>query len=160
MIDPVSIGIAFTVAQKTVSGIKQAIALGKDINSLAGQFARFFENCDTVHSGSVKLQEQAASMTDGQIRALSIQTAMQSKALRDAEKQLKDFLIWSGNKDVWDHMMQERVRMYRERAAAEKKRKEIIAKAHADMIDRVLIGISAMAIGVPVMLLSFSLAVR
>ena len=93
MIDPVSIGIAFTVAQKTVSGIKQAIALGKDINSLAGQFARFFENCDTVHSGSVKLQEQAASMTDGQIRALSIQTAMQSKALRDAEKQLKDFLI-------------------------------------------------------------------
>ena len=160
MIDPVSIGIAFTVAQKTVSGIKQAIALGKDINSLAGQFARFFENCDTVHSGSVKLQEQAASMTDGQIRALSIQTAMQSKALRDAEKQLKDFLIWSGNKDVWDHMMQERVRLYRERAAAEKKRKEIIAKAHADMIDRVLIGISAMAIGVPVMLLSFSLAVR
>ena len=160
MIDPVTIGIAFTVAQKTVSGIKQAIALGKDINSLAGQFARFFESCDTVHSGSIKLQEKAASMTDGQIRALSIQTAMQSKALRDAEKQLKDLLIWSGNKDVWDHMMQERVRMYRERAAAEKKRKEIIAKAHADMIDRVLIGISAMAIGVPIMLFSFSMAVR
>ncbi len=31
MIDPVSIGIAFAVAQKSVGYIKQAIALGKDV---------------------------------------------------------------------------------------------------------------------------------
>ena len=138
MIDPVSIGIAFTVAQKTVSGIKQAIALGKDINSLAGQFARFFENCDTVHSGSVKLQEQAASMTDGQIRALSIQTAMQSKALRDAEKQLKDFLIWSGNKDVWDEMQRERIRMIKERTEREAALKRAKAEGHVAILDKAL----------------------
>lgn len=160
MFDPVSIGIAFAIAQKTVGGIKQAISLGKDINELGGQFANFFHHCDAVHSGNLKLQEKAASMTDGEIRALSIQTAMQSKALRDAEKQLRELLIWSGNKDVWDEMMQERVRMYKERAAAEKKQKEAIAKAHAAMVDRVLFGISAMAIGVPIVLLCFSLAVR
>jgi hypothetical protein len=152
MIDPISIGIAFTVAQKTVGGIKQAIALGKDINELGGQFARFFENADQVHSASNKIQSGKESLTNGQIRAMSIQTAMQSKALRDAEKQLKDLLIWSGNKDVWDHMMEERVRMIKERAEGERKRKEIIAKAHAAMVDRVIIGISAMAIGVPIML--------
>jgi len=160
MIDPVSIGIAFAVAQKTVGGIKQAIALGKDINSLGGQFAKFFQHCDTVHTGNLKLQEKSSSMTDGQIRALSIQTAMQSKALRDAEKQLKDLLIWSGNKDVWDEMMSERVRMYKERTEAERKRKEIITKAHADMVDRVLIGTSMLAIAVPVVLFTFDMAVR
>lgn len=160
MIDPISIGIAFTVAQKTVSGIKQAIALGKDINELGGQFARFFENADQVHSASSKLQSGKESLTDGQIRAMSIQTAMQSKALRDAEKELKDLLIWSGNKDVWDHMMQERIRMFKERAENERKRKEMIAKAHADMVDRVLIGISALAIGIPIMLFSFTALVR
>ena len=160
MIDPITIGIAFTVAQKTVSGIKQAIALGKDINELGGQFARFFENADQVHSASARLQTGKESLTDGQIRAMSIQTAMQSKALRDAEKQLKDLLIWSGNKDVWDHMMQERIRMFKERAENERKRKEIIAKAHADMVDRVLLGISALAIGIPIMLFSFTALVR
>ena len=136
MIDPITIGIAFTVAQKTVSGIKQAIALGKDINELGGQFARFFENADQVHSASSKLQSGKESLTDGQIRAMSIQTAMQSKALRDAEKELKDLLIWSGNKDVWEHMMQERIRMFKERAENERRRREAIAKAHAKMKEK------------------------
>ena len=158
MIDPVSIGIAFAVAQKAVSGIKQAIALGKDVNSLYGQFSRFFENSDVVHSTNTKIS--SGELTDGQIRSLSIQIAMQSKALRDAEKQLKELLIYTGNGDVWEEMMCERVRMYKERAATEKKRQETIAKAHADMVDRVLFGTSALAIGVPVMLICVDIVFR
>jgi hypothetical protein len=158
MIDPVSIGIAFAVAQKAVGGIKQAIALGKDVNSLYGQFSRFFENSDVVHSTNTKIS--SGELTDGQIRSLSIQIAMQSKALREAEKQLKELLIYTGNGDVWEEMMGERVRMYKERAAAEKKRQETIAKAHADMVDRVLIGTSALAIGVPVMLICVDIVFR
>jgi len=158
MIDPVSIGIAFAVAQKAVGGIKQAIALGKDVNSLYGQFSRFFENSDVVHSTNTKIS--SGELTDGQIRSLSIQIAMQSKTLRDAEKQLKELLIYTGNGDVWEEMMGERVRMYKERAAAEKKRQETIAKAHADMVDRVLIGTSALAIGVPVMLICVDIVFR
>ena len=158
MIDPVSIGIAFAVAQKAVSGIKQAIALGKDVNSLYGQFSRFFENSDVVHSTNTKIS--SGELTDGQIRSLSIQIAMQSKALREAEKQLKELLIYTGNGDVWEEMMGERVRMYKERAAAEKKRQETIAKAHADMVDRVLIGTSALAIGVPVVLICVDIVFR
>lgn len=162
MIDPISIGIAFTVAQKTVGYIKQAVALGKDVNSLYKQFSCFFENCDTVHSASTALKEKVdkSMLSDGQIKAQALQIAMHSKALREAEKELKDLLIWSGNKDVWDEMMRERVRMYKERAAIEKKVREAKAKAHADMVDRVMIGLSAMAIGVPVMLGCFTAAVR
>lgn len=160
MIDPITIGVAFVTAQKTVGYIKQAISLGKDINSLYGQFARFFENSDTVHTSSIELQTKSAALTDGQIRALSIQIAMQSKALRDAEKQLKELLIYSGNKDVWDQMMAERVRMYKERKEAERKRKEMIAKAHADMVDRVLIGTSVLALAVPAVLGGFTVLVR
>ena len=160
MIDPITIGIAFATAQKTVGYIKQAMALGKDVSQLSGQFARFFQNSDVVHTAGVHLRAGNTALTDGQIRAQSIQIAMQSKALREAEKQLKDILIWSGNKDVWDEMMAERVRMYRERAEAERKRKEIIAKAHADMVDRVLIGTSIIAISVPLVLGCFTFAVR
>ncbi len=160
MIDPITVGIAFATAQKTVGYIKQAMSLGKDVNQLSGQFARFFQNSDIVHSAGVHLSTGKTALTDGEIRANSIQIAMQSKALREAEKQLKDLLIWTGNKDVWDEMMRERIRMFKERAEAERKRREIIAKAHADMVDRVLIGTSIFAISVPVILGWFSFAVR
>ena len=52
--DPITIGLAFTAAQQAVGYIKQAIALGKDANSLIGQMGKFFEAADTVHIASIK----------------------------------------------------------------------------------------------------------
>ncbi len=160
MIDPITIGLAFTAAQQSVSYIKKAIALGKDVNSLYGQFAKFFENSDKIHGANVAVQTSKKILTDGQIRAMSIEIAMQSKALRDAEKQLKELLIYSGNGDVWEQMMAERVRMYKERAKLEADIKNARIQAHSDMIDRVLIGISFMAITVPTVMFSFAMLVR
>ena len=160
MIDPITLGIAFTAAQQSVGYIKKAIALGKDVNSLYGQFARFFENSDKIHGANIAAQNSKKILTDGQIRAMSIQIAMQSKALRDAEKQLKELLIYSGNSNVWDEMMAERVRMYKERAKLEADMKKAKAQAHTDMIDRVLIGTSFMAIAVPIVLFTFAMIVR
>jgi hypothetical protein len=160
MIDPITIGIAFTAAQQSVGYIKKAIALGKDVNSLYGQFAKFFENSDTIHAASIEAQTSKKILTDGQIRAMSVQIAMQSKALRDAEKELKEMLIWSGNKDVWDEMMAERVRMYKERAKLQADIKNARIQAQSDMIDRLLIGTSFMAIAVPVVLFTFAMITR
>ena len=160
MIDPVTIGIAFTAAQQSVGYIKKAISLGKDVNSLYGQFARFFENSDTIHQANVKIQNSNTILTDGQIRAMSIQIAMQSKALRDAEKQLKELLIYSGNKDVWDQMIAERVRMYKERARLEDNLRKAKIKAQSDMIDRALIFISFCAIVIPVFGFGFAMLTR
>lgn len=160
MIDPITIGIAFTAAQQSVGYIKKAIALGKDINSLYGQFAKFFENSDQIHSASIAVQNSKSILTDGQIRALSIQIAMQSKALRDAEKDLKEMLIYTGNKDIWDEMMRERVRMYKERAKIQADLQKAKAKAKADLIDRALIFISFSAIAIPTFAFSFAMIVR
>ena len=85
---------------------------------------------------------------------------MHSKTLRDAEKQLRELLIWSGNKDVWDEMMAERVRMYKERAKLQADMKNARIQAQADMRDRLLIGTSFMAIAVPVVLFTFAMITR
>jgi hypothetical protein len=85
---------------------------------------------------------------------------MQSKALRDAEKELKELLIYSGNGDVWEEMMAERVRMYKERAKLEADIKNAKIQAQSDMIDRVLIGTSFMAIAVPTVMFTFAMLVR
>jgi hypothetical protein len=160
MIDPITLGIAFTAAQQSVNYIKKAIALGKDVNSLYGQFAKFFENSDTVHSANIKAQTSKNILTDGQIRSMSIQIAMQSKALRDAEKDLKEMLIYSGNKDVWDEMMAERVRLYKERAKIEADLVNARIKAKSDLIDRALIFISFSVLAIPAFAFSFAMLVR
>jgi len=39
--DPITIGLAFLAAQAAVSHIKQAIALGKDVDHLVEQMSKF-----------------------------------------------------------------------------------------------------------------------
>ncbi len=160
MIDPITIGIAFTAAQQSVGYIKKAISLGKDVNSLYGQFSRFFANSDQVHEACVQAQTSKKILTDGQIRALSMEIAMQSKALRDAEKNLKEMLIYSGNGDVWDRMMAERVRMYKERAKLQADLRRAKIKEQEDLLDRALIFISFTAIAIPTVLFSFAMLTR
>jgi hypothetical protein len=160
MIDPITIGIAFTAAQQSVNYIKKAIALGKDVNSLYGQFAKFFENSDKVHEANTKAQGASSMLTDGQIRALSLQLAMHSKALRDAEKELKEILVWSGNKDVWDEMMAERVRLYKERAKLKREQENARIQAQADLLDRICIFIAFVTLGIPIFGISFAMLTR
>ena len=110
---------AFAMAQGAVKGIKSALQLGKDINGLYKEFGTFFQSADAVHVASSKMKMNNVGKSDAQIGAEALQIAMASKALRDTEKQLKDMLIWSGNAPVWEQMMAERVRMMKERNAAE-----------------------------------------
>jgi hypothetical protein len=69
-------------------------------------------------------------------------------------------LIYSGNGDVWEQMMAERVRMYKERAKIQADLANARIKAKSDLIDRVLIGTSFMAIAVPTVLFTFAMIAR
>jgi len=123
MLDPISIGLAFTAAQAAVSHIKQAIALGKDINGLVGQFSKFFESADAIHKASIqdKIRGKHLGKTDAELGHLALQRAMHSDALREAERELKDMIIWQlGKPQIWEQMLKERVRLIKERSAAEK----------------------------------------
>ena len=120
--DPITIGLAFTAAQSAVGYIKQAIALGKDINSLAGQFSKFFESSDAIHRERTKLKAKANLLgkTDAELGHEALQIAMHSDALRQAERELKDMILWQlGKPQIWEQMIQERTRLFRERAEAE-----------------------------------------
>lgn len=120
--DPITIGLAFTVAQSAVSHIKQAIALGKDINSLAGQFSKFFESSDAIHRERIKVKAKGSRLgkTDAELGHEAMQIAMHSDALRQAERELKDMILWTlGKPEMWEHMIKERTRLFKERAEAE-----------------------------------------
>ena len=120
--DPITIGLAFSAAQSAVSYIKQAIALGKDVNSLVGQFGKFFEASDSIHRARSKVKAKASRLgkTDAELGREALEIAMHSDALRQAERELKDMILWTlGKPEVWERMIKERTRLFQERAEAE-----------------------------------------
>lgn len=125
--DPITIGLAFTAAQSAVSHIKQAIALGKDINSLVGQFGKFFESSDAIHRERTKVKIKGITLgkTDAELGHEALQIAMHSDALRESERELKDMIIWQlGKPQIWEQMITERTRLFKERAEAERAEEE------------------------------------
>ena len=126
MIDPISISLAFTAAQSAISGIKQAIAMGKDVNSIIGQVGHFFESADQVHMANIKAKHEAIGKTDAQLGRQALEFAMRSNQLREDERALKDMIYWQlGKPQIWEEMIAERTRLLKEKRDGE----EAVAKA-------------------------------
>ena len=146
--DPITIGLAFTAAQSAVGYIKQAIALGKDVHSLSGQFSKFFESSDAIHRERSKVKAKGSRLgkTDAELGHEAMQIAMHSDALRQAERELKDMILWTlGKPEMWEHMIKERTRLFRERAEAEQAEAERELAHKKKMADQFIFGMYFLA---------------
>ena len=146
--DPITIGLAFTAAQSAVGYIKQSIALGKDVHSLSGQFSKFFESSDAIHRERSKVKAKASRLgkTDAELGHEAMQIAMHSDALRQAERELKDMILWTlGKPEMWEHMIKERTRLFRERAEAEQAEAERELAHKKKMADQFIFGMYFLA---------------
>jgi len=146
--DPITIGLAFTAAQSAVGYIKQAIALGKDVHSLSGQFSKFFESSDAIHRERIKVKAKGSRLgkTDAELGHEAMQIAMHSDALRQAERELKDMILWTlGKPEMWEHMIKERTRLFRERAEAEQAEAERELAHKKKMADQFIFGMYFLA---------------
>jgi len=158
-VDPITIGLAFTAAQSAVGYIKQAIALGKDINSLAGQFSKFFESSDAIHRERTKLKVKATLLgkTDAELGHEALQIAMHSDALRQAERELKDMILWQlGKPQIWEQMIAERTRLFKSRADAQRAEEERQAAHKKKMADQFMFAMYF--IGISIFLFAFVMA--
>jgi len=124
MIDPFT---AFAAAQAAVKGIQAAIKLGKDVQGIASDLSKFFEAKDVVQQAANNPKKFKSDT------AQALETVMQAKQLAEAETELKNTLIWSGNADVWEgvllernNIIQRRKKAEMEEAAAKAKRKQEI----------------------------------
>jgi hypothetical protein len=119
MIDPIT---AFATAQAAIKGVKAAIALGKDIQAVSGDLMKFFEAKDVVQKEASKPKSSFAKSDTAQ----AFEIVMQAKILADAERELNNFMVMSGNADLWQQLMIERNRIIQKR-----KVEEILAANHA-----------------------------
>jgi hypothetical protein len=137
MIDPLT---AFAVAQGAIKGVQAAIKMGKDINAISGDLMKFFEAKDVIAKESIKKKPKGFAQSD---TAVAFEVVMQLKQLQDAEAELKQMLIWSGNDDVWNALMLERNRMVTERKKAEAEAAHAKAVRAEEISDIINIGLWA-----------------
>ena len=118
MIDPVT---AFATAQAAIKGVQAAIKMGKDIHAVGAEAMKFFEAKDIVQKAAAKPKGFAQSDT-----AQAFEVVMQAKVLADAERELNNYMVMSGNADLWQQLLVERNRIIQQR-----KVDEILAANHA-----------------------------
>jgi hypothetical protein len=112
MIDPIT---AFATAQAAIKGVQAAIKMGKDIGAISGDLMKFFEAKDVVAKAASEPKKTFGKSDTAQ----AFETVMHAKQLQDAENELKQHLIWSGNADVWQAIMVERNNLVQKRKAEE-----------------------------------------
>jgi len=120
MIDPIT---AFAAAQAAVKGVQAAIKLGKDIGAISGDLMKFFDAKDVVAKAATA-PKKGFGQSD---TAAAFNTVMHLKQLQDAENQLKDMLIWSGNAPLWHSLIQERNSI-----VSKRKSEEVVAQKAKD----------------------------
>jgi hypothetical protein len=128
MIDPFT---AFAAAQAAVKGIQAAIKLGKDINGIASDLGKFFEAKDIVQQAANNPKKFKSDT------AQALETVMQAKQLAEAEIDLKNTLIWSGNADVWEGVLLERNNIIQRRKKAEMEAAMAEAKKRQQIMEAV-----------------------
>ena len=112
MIDPIT---AFATAQAAIKGVQAAIKMGKDLQGISGDLMKFFEAKDVVAKAAAEPKKTFGRSDTAQ----AFETVMQAKQLQDAENELKQMLIWSGQADVWQAIVMERNNLVQKRKSEE-----------------------------------------
>jgi hypothetical protein len=133
----IEVAVVLATAQAAVAGIKQAIQIGKEAHECLGDFMKLFDAQDQLHKAS--LEEKAKQKpAEQQQSAMSeaLETVIAAKKVREMTQELKQFLIWSGQADVWDDIQREHNAIVQKRKAAElaaQRERERLAKRKKEM---------------------------
>ena len=109
------------VATSAIKGIKTGIKLAKDTSEIAKELDKFFQAKNVIEEEAKKEQENTKKRKSVNQQAMA--NVLNRKKLREAEKQLKESLYWSGQADLWNELVQERSRLRKEQAEADEQAK-------------------------------------
>jgi len=123
----IEIAAAVQVAGAAYNTIKKAVEAGREAQDMIGAFGKFFDSMDSVSEASI--QNQSSSTFSKLFRSSSVEaqaleiTAAKYK-IAFMEKQLREFLIYTGQADFYEDMLEERKRIRRHRQAVARRKAE------------------------------------
>ena len=112
----IEIAVALAAAEAAVGGIKRAIQVGKDANECLTEFMQLFDARDAVQKAS---NEERAKHQGKSAMSEAMESVIAARKIQQMETELREFLIWSGQADVWDAIVQEMNAVIQRRKAAE-----------------------------------------
>lgn len=137
----IELAAAVSIASSAYSSIKRAIEMGREAQDVASAFGKFFDAKESIAEASIEHKEGSKvkklfSGTSVEAQALEI-TAAKHKTMQ-LEKELREFLLYSGQSQFYEDMMRERRRI-REARIAEARRR---AANQAMIIDGTILGVA------------------
>lgn len=135
----IEVAVALATAEAAVAGIKRAIQVGKDANECLDEFLKLFDSRDAVQKAST---EERAKHQGKSAMSEALESVIAARKIRQMEAELKEFLVWSGQADVWDDIVREHNAVIQRRKAAELEAKKKAEKLVQQRKERALIAIT------------------
>lgn len=141
----IEVAVAFAVAKAAVAGVKEAIALGHEIQDCYRDIASFFDAQGEIEAAVVE-QKITKSALEKSSTAEALDAVFASRQMKKLEQELKEMLIYnSGNESgLYEEMCQRRSEIVQARkdaledtARAERLRLAAIARKKQDRIDAI-----------------------
>ena len=117
--------MAMSLAKSAFAGIKKAVELGREVEDVAGYFGKFFDAKDQLAEASQyeKNQPMVKKLFSGSsVEAQALEITAAKHKMATLEKELREYLLYTGQVGFYEDMMKERrlIRAARLRAAARK----------------------------------------
>ena len=129
--DPLTIAGAIGIATKAFTALKSGIAVGKDIQDMAGTLGK----CMSAVSDVDQAEKQAKNpplfkklMFSGSIEQQAIEAFAAKKKLEQQRAELKQFLIFTYGMSAWNELLAMEGKIRKDRAEMIYKKKEAIQK--------------------------------
>jgi hypothetical protein len=132
--DPITIGAAFAVAKAAVAGVKEAIALGKEVQECYHDISAFFTAQGEIQAAVVQQEHDKKLGKQKDATAEALDAMFASRQMFKMEVELREALIYgSGNESgLYEEMCQRRDAIIQERKnALEEEARQIRLKAYA-----------------------------
>ena len=139
----IEVAVAVSMASQAFTGIKKAVEMGRDIEDVTGYFGRFFDARDAITEANQYSKNPSLAkkfLASGSVEAQALEVTAAKHKMMALEKELREYLLYTGQVGFYEDMMKERrnIRAARLREAA---RKAESKRLWTDIIALVIAGI-------------------
>lgn len=138
----VEIALLLAGAETAISTIKKAIQVGKDANQCLGEFMQLFDAQDAINKASL---EERSKGPEKSAMAEAMESVMAARRVKEMMEELQQFLIYSGQGDVWEDIMRERNAVIAKRKSAALDAQRQAAKKMRQRAEMIEIGVVSAA---------------
>lgn len=147
----IEIALMLAGAETAISTIKKAIAIGRDAHECLGDFMALFDAADAVNRASANERSRVRAKNEDERSAMSeaMESVIAARKIQQMMTELQEYLVYSGQADVWEDIMRERNAVIARRKAEELAAKRAAEKRRGEIseaIDLTLALVAATAV--------------